>query len=285
MNAMEACILENEERQVRVAEIGGERYVEDVRGRFVPEALYQAQVREIGTGVTLVNGRDFMTDASARLVPLDMVKPQHKLEDEVVRKVIAFAFDLSAQIGRFLEHTMIDLDGFDALLAQEYEVIKGGKKGNRTYQSYDGLLKVQVQVAERIDFGPELQIAKGLIDECLSTDMRKAIKEPADEHFDAMSAGGHRPPARRASRLCRQGLGKLRPARHSIHRPHQSKLGRLPQPSGAAHWRAILHQGRQIPVPGTRHSRPGHHPQSRMQRLAILDRAASDLQPDKSRLV
>nr|WP_272212374.1 hypothetical protein [Marinicella sp. W31]MDC2878288.1 hypothetical protein [Marinicella sp. W31] len=81
MNAMEACILENEERQVRVAEIGGARYVEDVRGRFVPEALYQAQVREIGTGVTLVNGRDFMTDASARLVPLDMVKPQHKLED------------------------------------------------------------------------------------------------------------------------------------------------------------------------------------------------------------
>lgn len=192
MNAMEACILEDQARQARVAEIGGERYVEDVRGRFVPEALHQAQVREIGSGVTLVNGRDFMTDASDRLVPLDLVKPQHKLEDEVVRKVIAFAFDLSAQIGRFLEHTMMDLDGFDELLAQEYEVTKGGKKGNRTYQSYDGLLKIQVQVAERIDFGPELQIAKGLIDECLnewSAESRPEIQAIVTRAFNTDKEG------------------------------------------------------------------------------------------------
>jgi len=164
----EAYILEAQQNQPRTAEINGGRYIEDVRGRFVPEALYQAQVREVGTGVTMVNGREMMTDASDRLVPIDMVKPQHKLEDEVVRKVIGFAFDLSAQIGRFLEHTMIDLDGFDALLAQEYEVTKGGKKGNRTYQSYDGLYKVQVQIADRIDFGPELQVAKKLFDECMN---------------------------------------------------------------------------------------------------------------------
>ncbi|MEO1986626.1 MAG: DUF3164 family protein [Martelella sp.] len=133
-----------------------------------------------------------MTDAGARLVPLDMVKPQHKLEDELVRKVIAFAFDLSAQIGRFLEHTMFDLDGFDALLAQEYEVTKGGKKGNRTYQSYDGLLKVQVQVAERIDFGPELQIAKGLIDECLnewSAESRPEIQAIVTRAFNTDKEG------------------------------------------------------------------------------------------------
>lgn len=44
----------------------------------------------------------------------------------------------------------------------------GGKKGNKTLFSYDGLYKVQVQIAEAFDFGPELQIAKELVDECLN---------------------------------------------------------------------------------------------------------------------
>jgi hypothetical protein len=33
--------------------------------------------------------------------------------------------------------------------------------------SYDGLYKVTVQVADNVTFGPELQVAKTLVDECL----------------------------------------------------------------------------------------------------------------------
>ncbi|MEC9243432.1 MAG: DUF3164 family protein, partial [Pseudomonadota bacterium] len=40
-------------------------------------------------------------------------------------------------------------------------------KGNRPYQTFDGLMKVSVQVSEFIDFGPQLQVAKKLLDECL----------------------------------------------------------------------------------------------------------------------
>lgn len=119
--------------------------------------------------VTMVKDRPYMTDAKGSLVPLELVKPQHKLEDETVRKVITFARDLSAQIARFRGHTMTDLGEFDALLDQEYGGRpRPGVKGNRTYQTFDGLLRVQIQVSDMIDFGPELQIAKGLIDECLT---------------------------------------------------------------------------------------------------------------------
>lgn len=118
-------------------------------------------------GTVLIGGKAYMPDARGGFVPLETIKPEHKLEDEMVRKVIGFARDLSAQIGRFKGHTFDDLSGLDALLAQEYQVKKGGRKGNRTYMSHDGLLKVQVQVADLIDFGPELQQAKTLIDECL----------------------------------------------------------------------------------------------------------------------
>ncbi|WP_417423561.1 DUF3164 family protein [Hoeflea sp.] len=119
-------------------------------------------------GITYVNGKPCMADAQGRWTPLEMIKPADKLEDEVVRKIMAFAASLSAQVARFRGHTMTDLGEFDALLDQEYGVKKGGKKGNRTYQTYDGLMKVSVAVAEFVDFGPQLQVAKTLVDECLN---------------------------------------------------------------------------------------------------------------------
>lgn len=119
-------------------------------------------------GITVLNGREFMFDAKGSLVPLELIKPQHKLEDETVRKVMGYAVTLSDQIARFRGHTMTDLGEFDALVEQEYNVKIGGKKGNRTYQTVDGLMKVQVQVSEQIDFGSELQVAKSLTDECLN---------------------------------------------------------------------------------------------------------------------
>ncbi len=69
-------------------------------------------------GVIVINGRQYIPDAKGSLVPLEMVKPQHKLEDETVRKIMAFALDLNQQIARFRDHTMVDLGTFDALLAR-----------------------------------------------------------------------------------------------------------------------------------------------------------------------
>ncbi|MCC5780777.1 DUF3164 family protein [Nitratireductor sp. B36] len=119
------------------------------------------------TGEVLVKGKRYMPDAKGNLVPIETIRPADRLEDETVRKIMAFADELSAQISRFRGHTMTDLGEFDALLEQEYNSTKGGPKGNRTYQTFDGLMKVSVQVSEFIDFGPQLQVAKKLLDECL----------------------------------------------------------------------------------------------------------------------
>lgn len=118
-------------------------------------------------GTVVIGGRTMMIDDRGGYVPVTAVKPQHRIEDELVRKVFGYADDLSAQVSRFWHHTMDDLDAFDALLAQEYKLTRGGRKGNRTYLRYDGLRKIQVQVADRITFGPELQIAKQKVDEWL----------------------------------------------------------------------------------------------------------------------
>ncbi|NOR63275.1 MAG: DUF3164 family protein [Rhodobacteraceae bacterium] len=122
---------------------------------------------KVPVAVIDVGGQPHMRDAKGALLPVELVKPEHALEDDVVRAAIYFAKELSAEIGRFRGHTMTDLGVFDALLAEKYGAKKGGAKGNRTYQSYDGCLKITVQVADFIDFGPQLQIAKSLVDECL----------------------------------------------------------------------------------------------------------------------
>jgi hypothetical protein len=123
--------------------------------------------RPAESGIVVIGGKEYMPDARGGFTPVELIKPQHALEDQAVRKIMEFARSLSAQIARFKGHTFDDLSALDALLADKYEVKRGGTKGNRTYQQHDGLAKVQVQVADQIAFGPELQQAKTLIDECL----------------------------------------------------------------------------------------------------------------------
>ena len=123
----------------------------------------------IPAGAVELQGKLYMRDAKGLLVPLELVKPVDQLEDQMVRKIIGFAEELSAQIARFKGHTADDIGAFQALLAEQYGVEpKGGAKGNVTFTSFDGSLKVQVQIADNLTFGPQLQVAKQLIDECIA---------------------------------------------------------------------------------------------------------------------
>lgn len=119
-------------------------------------------------GVTILNGRAFMADARGALVPEKLVKPVDKLIDQTVRKMMVFAEELSEQIARFKGHCFDDVGALQELLAAEYDTKVGGKKGNVTLTSFDGCFKVTVQVADQITFGPELQVAKDQIDDCIA---------------------------------------------------------------------------------------------------------------------
>ncbi|WP_425099163.1 DUF3164 family protein [Tropicibacter sp. S64] len=143
-------------------------------------------------GRVMINGDECLGDGRGGYIPVKLIKAQHLLEDQLVRKVMGFAVPLSAQVSRFKGHTFEDLGGFDALLAQEYGVTKGGKKGNRTYQTHDGLMKIEVRVNDLLDFGPELQTAKHLLDECLnewSEDSRPEVRALIRETFNTDKEG------------------------------------------------------------------------------------------------
>ena len=135
----------------------------------------------------------YVRDAKSRLVPERMVPESAQMEDVTVRTIAAYAFDLHRQIHRFIGHCYDDLAAMDDLIAERYGLKRrGGAKGNRTYRTYDGCLEVVVQVQERIAFGPELQAARELVEECIaewSDGARDEIKVIARHAFDTDKEG------------------------------------------------------------------------------------------------
>lgn len=146
----------------------------------------------IPDGRTVIGDQTYLRDGKGSLVPLGLIKPQYLLEDELVRKVMGYSLALSDQVGRFKAHTFDDIGAFEALLAQEYGATVGGEKGNKTLMSFDGLYQIKVQVSDQLVFGPELQTAKVLVDECLnewSAGARDEIRAIVTRAFNTDKAG------------------------------------------------------------------------------------------------
>ncbi len=109
----------------------------------------------------------YMQDAQGNLVPEAKVKPEHLLEDELVRRLAGSAQAIRNTLTAFKEAALSEADAFRAVVAEKYGANKGGAKGNMTLRSFDGSLEMQVAVSETLSFGPELQAAKELIDDCV----------------------------------------------------------------------------------------------------------------------
>ncbi|WP_282265978.1 DUF3164 family protein [Stenotrophomonas sp. PS02298] len=107
-------------------------------------------------------------DAKGRFVPEDMIKPIDLTRDSLVQEIIAGFQEDHARLRARKVKTFNDIYAFVDLSAQEYGVNIGGVKGNITLMSFDGKLKVVLQVQETIRFDERLQTAKKLIDECLT---------------------------------------------------------------------------------------------------------------------
>ena len=156
----------------------------EMQSSFTPAAL--------PSGTVEIEGKVYMRDATGGLRPKELVKATDQLIDETVRKIMGYGLPLSEQVARFKAHTFDDVGALVALLDQEYGAKIGGKKGNMTLTSYDGLLRVEIREQDRLDFGPELQQAKALIDECLiewAADSRPEIRDIVTRAFNTDRPG------------------------------------------------------------------------------------------------
>jgi len=112
----------------------------------------------------------YMQNAKGDLVPESKVKPIDKLRDQLVHSMAKSAKDLSAVMAAWNRCAFADIAAFAETSAEEYGVTLRGMrgKGNLTLTSYDGRYKVVRQMQEHIRFDERLQVAKELIDQCIT---------------------------------------------------------------------------------------------------------------------
>ncbi|AGG89894.1 DUF3164 family protein [Rhodanobacter denitrificans] len=134
-------------------------------------------------------------DARGALWAESQIKPIDRTRDELVRELWAKAEAVNKALREFKLAAFADIEAFVDLSANEYGVSLGGNKGNVQLLSFDGELRVQRAIAERIVFDERLQAAKKLIDECLTEWTKGARPEIAllvQDAFRVDSAGNIR---------------------------------------------------------------------------------------------
>ncbi|WP_235898781.1 DUF3164 family protein, partial [Yersinia alsatica] len=110
----------------------------------------------------------YMLDRKSRLVPISQISDFDLEMDAFVRAQVAEAIEENARIKAFKSKSFDECYAWLDLVAEKYGKTRGGLKGNVTFPSYDGSEQIRIAVQDSLTFGPELQIAKDLIDECLN---------------------------------------------------------------------------------------------------------------------
>jgi hypothetical protein len=121
--------------------------------------------------------RGYMQDSQGRFVPEDKIKDIDKLRDQTVKEMVEKALKMRDSLARFKAEIRDDLVSYLSLSAEKYGRKFGGKKGNITMSSYDGSLRITVDVNKVIYFDERLQIAKELIDDCITRWARGSSSE------------------------------------------------------------------------------------------------------------
>lgn len=115
-----------------------------------------------------INQSDYMTDRKGRLVPINQVSEYDLEMDAFVSDAIRDAKLKNAELRDFKKRAFDNCYAWLDLIAEKYGRTRGGAKGNVTFSSFDGSKQISIKVQDSLAFGPELQVAKDLIDECVT---------------------------------------------------------------------------------------------------------------------
>ncbi|MDD3466001.1 MAG: DUF3164 family protein [Campylobacterales bacterium] len=98
------------------------------------------------------------------------IKPEEKIKDEMVEELLNKAQQMSSQIAIFKQEANDRVESYFELLLQNYNIDgkARSKKGNLSLENYSATTKVEIKIAEILDFDEKLQIAKLKIDEYLN---------------------------------------------------------------------------------------------------------------------
>ena len=134
----------------------------------------------------------YARNAVGHLVPLDQISEADKLRDEVARQIHAKAVEIHALLQHFKTQSLADVADLVSISAQRHGVALGGRKGNVQISSFDGSIRIDRQVADRITWTEEIEAAKELINQCItrwSEGANKHIRAIVDRAFRTDTKG------------------------------------------------------------------------------------------------
>lgn len=118
--------------------------------------------------MTTINQDEYMKDRKGRLVPISQISDYDLAMDSFVREQVAAAKAKNADLSEFKDRAFNECYAWLDLVAEKFGRTRGGAKGNVTFPTFDGSQQITIRVQETLTFGPELQIAKELFDECVT---------------------------------------------------------------------------------------------------------------------
>lgn len=111
---------------------------------------------------------EMMIDPQGRYVSVEAIKPVDLLRDETLRSFIGEVEEESMRLKELKAKVFKALEDFIALSASEYGVEPRAIKGNISFRTFNGEYLVKIISQDALEFDEQLQVAKELIDECLT---------------------------------------------------------------------------------------------------------------------
>lgn len=114
-----------------------------------------------------IGGVSYVNKGKGEMIALSAIKPEHIEEDELVRRLSIKAAEVNRILSTLRAEVFDDVMAYRELLAEKYNVKRRGTKGNITLTTVDTSLRLTIQVSDTLTFGPELEVAKEIIDGCI----------------------------------------------------------------------------------------------------------------------
>lgn len=109
----------------------------------------------------------YRQNTQGHLVPEEAIAEIDLDRDALVNEIFNAAEQLQANLKKFKDSAMGDVEAFIELAAEKYDARVGGAKGNVSLLSFDGSKKIQIAIGDNLHFDERLAVAKSLVDECI----------------------------------------------------------------------------------------------------------------------
>lgn len=123
--------------------------------------------QEVFMAISITKGKQrFWLDPKGNEIPYSYVKKADRKRDKAVNQAIAEAKKIAKTVEEGKQRIQEIIQGYLSDMALEYGETW---KGNATIRDFSDVLKVEVNVGERIDFDEKVFIAKEKIDKCINS--------------------------------------------------------------------------------------------------------------------